>query len=64
MSFPTEENLNRRLKKPLTLRKSATKVKTYGSVTPTLKIKGVTNVLVQTKVNKKPLRLENHTSLF
>ena len=49
MNLKTYGNLKKRLGKPLPLRKSTTKVVTYGSVNPSLKIKGMINVLVETK---------------
>ena len=51
MNSRTFENLNKRLEKPLQLRKTDTKVVTYGSNQPNLKIKGVVDVLIESKSN-------------
>ena len=52
MNLRTYENLKKHLGKPLSLRKSTTKVVTYRSANPSLKIKGMINVLAEIEEKK------------
>ena len=49
MNFRTFDGLNKRLEQPLKLRKADLKVVTYGQDNPSLKVKGVVEVLVESE---------------
>ena len=49
LNYKTFEKINKHLRKPLILKKTKTKVTTYGNFEPNLKIKGEVHVLVETK---------------
>ena len=49
LNFQTFEKINKHLRKPLILKKTKTKVTTFGNFEPNLKIKGEVHVLVETK---------------